>query len=205
MKPILLIGGGGHCKSVIDVIESGAKYRVVGVVQPLVDGPAPVLGYPVLGDDEALIALLIETPCAMVTVGQVKHAALRQRLFNKLLEMEAEIPIITSPNAYVSKHAYLGAGSMVMHGAVINANAAVAENCIINSMALVEHDVRIGPHCHISTGARLNGGVQIGPGCFIGSGAVIHQGVTVGEGSVIGAGCVISNDVAAHATTRYEA
>jgi sugar O-acyltransferase (sialic acid O-acetyltransferase NeuD family) len=205
MKSILLIGGGGHCKSVIDVIESGAKYRVIGVVQPLVDGPAHVLGYPVLGDDEALIALLIETPCAIVTVGQVKQAALRQRLFNKLLEMEAEIPVITSPNAYVSKHAHLGAGSVVMHGAVLNAHSVVAENCIINSMALVEHDVRIGPHCHISTGARLNGGVQIGAGCFIGSGAVIHQGVSIGEAAVIGAGCVINGDIAAHTTTWYEA
>lgn len=205
LTPVLLIGGGGHCRSVIDVIESGAQYRVAGIVQPATDGLAPILGYPVRGDDDALPGLLGHTPCALVTVGQLKDASLRQHLFGKLLDLRAEIPFVVSPRAHVSRHAQLGPGTVVLHGALVNAAARIGENCIINSMALVEHDARIGPHCHISTGARVNGDVEIGAGCFIGSGTVIHQGVTIGAGSVIGAGCVISRDVAAHTIMRYEA
>lgn len=205
MTPVLLIGGGGHCRSVIDVIESGEQYQITGIVQLACEGFTPILGYPVRGDDNALPGLLGQTPCALVTVGQLTNASLRQRLFNKLLDLRVEIPVVVSPRAHVSRHARLGCGTVVLHGALVNAAALVGENCIINSMALVEHDARIGPHCHISTGARLNGGVEVGAGCFIGSGAVIHQGVTIGERSVIGAGCVISHDVAAHTITRYEA
>lgn len=205
MTPVLLIGGGGHCRSVIDVIESGAQYQVAGIVQPANLGLTPILGYPVRGDDDALPGLLDQTPFALITVGQLKDASLRQRLFGKLLELGAETPVVVSPHAYVSQHAQVGRGTVVMHGALVNAAAQVGENCIINSMALVEHNARIGPHCHISTGARLNGDVEIGSGCFIGSGTVIHQGVTIGEGSVIGAGCVISRDVAAHTIMRKEA
>ena len=202
LTPVLLIGGGGHCRSVIDVIESGAQYWVAGIVQPASDGLAPILGYPVRGDDDALPGLLGQTPCALViSLGLVE----RFELFGKLLELRAEIPFVVSPRAHVSRHAQLGPGTVVLHGALVNAAARIGENCIINSMALVEHDARIGPHCHISTGARVNGDVEIGAGCFIGSGTVIHQGVTIGAGSVIGAGCVISRDVAAHTIMRYEA
>ena len=32
MKKIVLIGGGGHCKSVIDVIEQEGQFTIVGIV-----------------------------------------------------------------------------------------------------------------------------------------------------------------------------
>lgn len=203
--PILLIGGGGHCRSVIDVIESGTQFEVAGIVQPASETPDPVLGYPVLGNDEALPYLLRYSPWALVTVGHLKEVSLRKRLFGMLIELEAEIPVVISPRAYVSQHAQLGIGTVVLHGAVVNAATLLGENCIINSMALVEHDVRIGAHCHISTGARLNGSVDVGAGCFIGSGAVIHQGVSIGDGSQIGAGCIINHNLEARTVVKYKA
>lgn len=197
MKTILLLGGGGHCRSVIDVIESTQRYRIAGIVQPPRDGDAPVLGYPILGDDEDLPELIETTPCALVTVGQLGNSALRQRLFARLRQLEAELPCVVSAYAHVSRHAALGDGSVVLHGAIVNAAATIGNNVIVNSMALVEHDVSIGEHCHIATGARVNGGVCIASGCFVGSGAIIHQGVHIGSDCVIGAGCVIKKDVPA--------
>jgi len=202
--PLLLIGGGGHCKSVIDVIESGSQFEVAGIVQPDSEGAASVLGYPILGGDDQLPYLLRRTPWALVTVGHLKEVSLRKRLFGMLIELKAEMPVVISPRAYVSQHAQLGRGTAVLHGAIVNATTFLGENCIINSMALVEHDVRIGSNCHISTGARINGGVVVGDGCFIGSGAVIHQGVRIGEGSQIGAGCIISHDVEARTVAKYK-
>ena len=203
--PLLLIGGGGHCRSVIDVIESGTQFGVAGIVQQASEGPASVLGYPVLGNDDELPCLLRHTPWALVTVGHLKEVSLRKRLFGMLGELKAFMPVVISPRAYVSQHAQLGLGTVVLHGAIVNAATLLGENCIVNSMALVEHDVRIGAHCHISTGARLNGGVDVGAGCFIGSGAVIHQGVHIGEGSQIGAGCIINFDVEPRTVVKYKA
>lgn len=194
-RKILLIGGGGHCRAAIDVIEATGRYSILGLVEPNLKGSSSVLGYPVIGIDEDLSELLQETKFAIVTVGQIKQANIRQTLFEKLKALDAIIPVIISPRAYVSPHAVLGDGTMVMHGAVINANAQVGMNNIINSLALIEHDVQIGDHCHISTGARLNGGVKIGDRCFIGSGAVVHHNVRIGTGSIVGAGCVVSRDV----------
>lgn len=195
MREILLIGGGGHCRSVIDVIETGQYFVVKGIVQPQTDGAAPVLGYPILGEDSELQALLVHTPRALVTVGQIKSPDIRRRLFEQLKNLQADLPVVRSPHAYISSHAQISAGTVVMHGAVINANARIGENCIINSRALVEHDARIGDHCHVATGALVNGGCVIGEGGLIGSGAVLKQGVRIGRYAVVGMGAVVRRDV----------
>lgn len=195
MKTLVLVGGGGHCRSVIDVIETAGGYAIRGIIQPKDDGDQPVLGYPVLGDDDAFPSLLAEGCQALVTVGQIKTSALRRRLFERLKGLTANLPVVTSPHAYVSRHASLGEGSVVLHGAVVNAGAVLGANGIVNSLALLEHDVNIGDHCHISTGARVNGGARIADGCFIGSGAIIAQGVSVGADCVVGAGCVVTRDL----------
>lgn len=195
MSGLLLIGGGGHCRACIDVIEAAGRFTIAGIVQPVADGTAPVLGYPVLGVDADLPRLLQQTPAGLVTVGQIKSPATRQRLFGVLRDLGAELPVVISPHAHCSRHARVGEGSILMHGSLVNAGAVIGLNAIVNSQALVEHDAVIGDHCHIATGARVNGGVRIGDGVFIGSGAVLREGITVGAGAVIGAGCVVLRDV----------
>jgi sugar O-acyltransferase (sialic acid O-acetyltransferase NeuD family) len=196
VKPLLLLGGGGHCRACIDVIEAEAKYQIVGIVQPISDGREAVLGYPVLGSDDDLPGLLSQIPRALITVGQIKSPATRERLFDVLKTHGAEIPVIRSPNSYCSPHAGLEEGCILMHGSLINANVRIGANCIINSQALIEHDAEIADHCHISTGARVNGGVRIDRGSFIGSGAILREGIKIGAGVIIGAGQIVMRDVA---------
>jgi len=187
-KPILLIGAGGHARACIDVIEQAGRFKIAGVTGLANEVGGKVLGYPVLGVDADLPQLLKEFPSALVAVGQIKTAALRIRLFELLERNGCVCSAVVSPRAYVSPHATLGAGTIVMHGAVINAGAVVGRNCIINSQALVEHDVVIGDHCHVSTAAVLNGEVSIGAGSFIGSGSHVLQCVRIGADCLIGMG-----------------
>lgn len=196
MKTLLLIGGGGHCRAAIDVIETEGRFVIKGIVQPRADGVDHVLGYRILGEDADLPALLADTPQALVTVGQIKAPTVRRHLFESLKRLNAVMPLIVSPKAHVSRHAQVGEGTLVMHGAIVNAGARIGVNGIVNSLSLIEHDAEVGNHCHISTGARINGGTIIEDGCFIGSGATLCEGVRVGANSVIGAGCVITGDVA---------
>jgi sugar O-acyltransferase (sialic acid O-acetyltransferase NeuD family) len=195
MTSLLLIGGGGHCHSCIDVIETEGRYRVFGIVQPSGEKSSSVMDYPVVGSDDDLPALLAQTSKALITVGQIRSPEIRMRLYEQLKTLGAELPVIRSPHAIQSKHASLGEGTVLMHGCMVNANAKIGVNCILNSQALIEHDVIVGDHCHISTGARVNGDVQIGDGSFIGSGAVLGEGVRIGTRAIIGAGQVVLSNV----------
>lgn len=200
---ILLVGGGGHCRSLLDVLST-LPIRATGIVDNDA-GLQRVLDIPVIGTDADLERLHSQYAAAVVAVGQIKSSAVRCQLFNRLRDIGYVLPIICSTLAHISTWAKLDIGTAVMHYAVINAGARIGENCIINTRAIIEHDVTIGAHCHISTGAILNGGVSVGDGVFIGSGALIREGVRIGEGCVIGMGATIRHDVPARTVIKEKA
>lgn len=195
MSGLILMGGGGHCRSAIDVIEAEGNHHILGVLEHPAFEDDDVLGYPILGGDDALADLVGHGVGVLVTIGQIKTSKIRARAFAAAKKAGALLPVIVSPNAYCSRRADIGAGTLVMHGAVVNAACRVGENCIVNSMALLEHDVSIGDHTHIATGARVNGGVKIGARCFIGSGAILHNDIEIDEGAIIPAGSVVRSSV----------
>jgi sugar O-acyltransferase (sialic acid O-acetyltransferase NeuD family) len=192
VKEILLIGGGGHCKAVIDVIEQEGRFQIVGIIDKSELLGTNVLGYSIIGNDSDLDNLVKKYKYALITVGQIQSPSLRIKLFDLAVKAGFILPSIISPNAYVSQHASICSGVTVMHGALINANTTIGDNCIINSKALIEHDCLISKHCHISTNATINGGVTVESGCFVGSGATTKELITISENSFIKAGSLVT-------------
>jgi sugar O-acyltransferase (sialic acid O-acetyltransferase NeuD family) len=184
-KNIILVGGGGHCHSCIDVIERCGEFNIVGVVDSFLLVDTKVCGYPVLGKDEDLPSLLNLADHALVTIGQLRSSELRERLYEKLIKIGYILPSIISPSAYIAREAHVGKGSIVMHHAIVNTKASVGYNCIINTKSLIEHDAVVLDHCHVSTGAIVNGGAKVHSGSFVGSSAVVVHNVIVPEKSFI--------------------
>ena len=188
MRPLLLIGAGGHARSLIDLIETQGEWHIQGLIGLPEQVGSTVLSYPVLGTDDDLPTLRSTCPAALLGLGQLPDPALRQRLASQLKHLDFLCPVVVSPHAVVSRHAILGEGSVVGHGAIVNAGAAVGVHCTVNTRALIEHDAQVGDHCHLSTGSLVNGVVQLGTGCFIGSGAMLREGLQLPAGTVISAG-----------------
>ncbi len=179
-KPnIILVGGGGHCHSVIDVIEQGKHFTIAGIVDLPENVGKHVMGYEVIGCDDDLKDLKKHCQYAVITTGQISSSQLRQRLYQQLENIGFNLPVIISPLAYVAKSAVINDGTVIMHHALVNANASVGKCCIINTKALIEHDAVVEDFCHISTAAVVNGGVRIKTGCFFGSNATSKQAIEV--------------------------
>jgi len=196
-ESILLLGAGGHARACIDVLELHGGFRIGGLIGLPIEVGTSVLGYPVLGTDGELPRLRREHAGALVTIGQIKTPEQRMRLYALAQSQGCTLPVIVSPRAHVSRHASLGAGTIVMHEAVVNAGAVVGRNCILNTLSLVEHDAVIEDHCHIATAAAVNSGVHVGAGSFIGSNSCVRQGVRIGERCVIGMGQRVLKDCTA--------
>ena len=195
MKEIILIGGGGHCKSVIDVIELEGKYKIMGIIdKPELVG-TNILNYKIIGSDDDLNILINRYKYALITVGQIKSHLIRKKLFEKVTELGYELPSIISPLSYVSKFASIGKGTVIMHDALVNADAKIGDNCIINTKALIEHDATIGNNCHISTGTIINGGVIVKNNTFVGSNTMTKEYIEIGSSSVISGGSSIMKSV----------
>jgi sugar O-acyltransferase (sialic acid O-acetyltransferase NeuD family) len=192
---LLLIGAGGHAEACIDVIEQEDKFRIIGLVGSPVEVGTHVLGYEVLGSDDVLSELLSISQYALVAIGQIGTNDLRSKLFSEIINIGFLSPIVVSPMAYVSPHAVVGKGTVVMHRATINAGARIGDNCIINSHALIEHDVVVEDHCHIATSATINGGSTVGKSSFVGSGTTIRELITIGQSCSIGMGMSVRHDL----------
>jgi len=178
-KEIILLGAGGHCKSVIDVIEQEGKFEIAGIIDNELEIGSKILNYEVIGKDSDLEILRKKYKCAFIAVGQIKSAVVRKKLFKLLKKLNYTLPTIISPLAYVSKYAKIDEGTVVMHHALINSDAKIGKNCIINTKALIEHDVTIEDNCHISTGAITNGGVVVKEETFYGSNATSKEYIDV--------------------------
>jgi len=194
-EEIILIGGGGHCKSCIDIIEAENRFRIAGIVDVKEKLHRKLLDYEFIACDDDLPELAKQYKYFLITIGQIKSAAKRKARYEYLKKLEVLFPKIISPFAYVSKHAFIGNGTIIMHKAVINANAAIGENCIVNTAAIIEHDTKISDHCHITTGSVINGECFIGPETFVGSKSVISNNISVKGNTIIGAGSVVVRSI----------
>lgn len=192
-KNLILVGGGGHCKSVIDVAES-ARFNIKGILDlPELVGTT-VSGYPVIGTDNQ-IEDYINDSLFVVTVGHIKDASLRIKLHDKIINAGGSLATIVASTAYVSKYTQIGEGTVIMHNAFVNADAKIGKGCIINTFTNIEHDSIIGDYCHISTGAMINGNCVVGNETFLGSQSVMSNGIEITSGCVIGAGSFVRKNI----------
>ncbi len=196
--PVVVVGGGGHARVVLSLLSRSKRWKAAGYTDPKAGCLCrAVPGVDWLGGEEALGALRASgVRHAVVGVGSVgPDAAKRKAVFDRLRGLGFEFPVLVSDRACVDETARLGAGTVVMPGAVVNAGAETGENCIINTGALVEHDVRLGDHVHLATGARTAGAVAVENLAHVGIGASVLQGVRIGAGAVVGGGAMVIRDV----------
>ncbi|MEM9833139.1 MAG: acetyltransferase [Bacteroidota bacterium] len=195
MRDLILFGGGGHARSVIDVVESGNNYRIQGIIDSKERVGDVVLNYSIIGSDDNIAKWIQPERDFLITVGQISSAEVRIRLDKHLSEANGRLATLISPSAKVSSYASVAEGTVVMHFAMVNAGANVGRNAIINTRATVEHDVSVGDFSHISTGAILNGGVKVGKEVFVGSHATVQQGIVIADRVVVGAHSYVHRDI----------
>lgn len=192
-KNLILVGGGGHCKSVIDVAES-AGYNIVGILDMPEDVGKQVLDYKVIGTDDD-IPQYVDKAEFIITVGFIKNPSIRARIYNRIKEAGGKLATIVASTARVSRYATLGDGTVVMHQAFVNAGAKIGANCIINTFCNIEHDAHIGDQSHISTGTMVNGDCKVGERVFVGSQSVLANGITICDDAIISAGSFVRKSI----------
>jgi sugar O-acyltransferase (sialic acid O-acetyltransferase NeuD family) len=195
-RKILLIGGGGHCKSVLDSLFNIDGYQEIEIIDKKENIGNTIMGVPVVGSDNDLHTLYNEGyHYAFVTVGSIGNPSLRIKLFNMLNEIGYQIPTIIDSSSKVSKYVEIEHGVFIGKQTIVNAGALIKKGAIINSGAIIEHDCQVGSFAHIATGVVLGGEVIVGENSHVGLNATIKQQVSIGSNSVIGMGSAVTKDI----------
>ena len=193
---LVLIGGGGHCKSVLDSILATNIFDEIVITDPVIPVGTEILGCKVVGTDEVLPELLESGfNQAFITVGNVGISPLRNKLAKTLNRLGFSFPVIIDPTACVSRSATINAGSFIGKNAVINSEAKIGSHCIINTGVIIEHECSVGDFSHVSVGAILCGNSHVGSECFIGACSTIIQGIAIGNRCIIGANSTVLTDI----------
>lgn len=194
MKKIVIIGGGGHAKVLISTIKKNSEYLIIGYTDNKNYGD--ILDIKYLGNDGVLVQLFKDGIInAALGIGQVNLTVKRFKVVNKIKQIGFMFPEIISPNALVNEHVFVGEGSQILDGVVINTGTKIGNFTIINTNSTIEHDCVVGNYCHIATGATLSGGVEIGDFSMVGSNAVVVQYKKVTSNCLIGSGGVVSKNI----------
>ncbi len=197
-KKLILIGGGGHCVSVLDAALRMKAFDEIVITDPEISKGTQIMGCEVVGDDSVIPALKKQGfHYAFITVGSIENTSVRRNIVRKVSQLDFEFPVIIDPSAAVSEYAVIGAGTYIGKNAVINAEAEIGIHSIINSGAIIEHECRVGDFSHISVGAVLCGAVTVGNDCFIGAGSTVIQRIVIGNNVIIGANSTVLTNVEA--------
>lgn len=198
MKDIVLLGSGGHAKSVVDIIEQNPDYRIIGFLELPNKQTFSYHNYRVLGDDSMLETLMTsDIRYAYPAMGYMGKGDIRRKMYERLCELGYSIPNFIDQSAILAKDVVIKENSGVFIGkrAVINSNARLEEMTIINSGAIIEHDCVVQAGTHVAVGAVVCGETHIGRQCLIGANATIKQCVSIGDKVIVGAGSVVLTDV----------
>jgi len=193
---LLLVGAGGHCRSVIDSINQEQYSDIVVIDLPEMVGK-DIFSIPIVGTDADIDKLYKNGyQQAIITVGSIGNPNKRISLYKKLKEAGFNFPVIIDPTAIISKkNVRIDEGVFIGKGVIINTGIFIGCFSIINTGVIIDHDCRIGQFTHIAPGVKLSGGVHIQDNVHVGMGACVIQSISIGENTVIGAGSVVVSDI----------
>ena len=199
IRKVVLVGGGGHAKVVLDTVRLQGAFEVVGLVDAQLPSGKIVEGVPVLGGDEILQSIFRQgVKLAFVAVGSAQGSSARELIFKKIDEIGFGFPNFVHPSSQVASSVSLGSGILVAAGSVLQSGVQIEDHAIINTYSSIDHDCRLGRFVHIAPGAVLSGGVQVGEGAHIGTGSVVIENISIGERTLIGAGSVVVKNIPSH-------
>jgi sugar O-acyltransferase (sialic acid O-acetyltransferase NeuD family) len=200
---LVIYGGGGHAKSLIELIQVEGKYHVVGILDDHLVTGTMMFGIPVLGNGDFLLRLKSQGIGLVVNaVGGIGDILPRLRIYEKIKAAGLTVPSVVHPRSYVEKSARLSGGEQIFFNAYVGSDVTVGFGCIVNTGAILSHDCVLGDYVNISPGAILAGAVQVDERSLIGMGATINLGVKIGSGVRVGNSAVVKADVPQNSIVR---
>lgn len=194
MKPLIIIGDGGHAEVLIDMAMRCGR-KILGVTSLNKSVNSMVAGLPVLGRD-AILANYSQHEVELINgIGSADLPLLRASIFASLKEKEYKFATLIHPSAILSSSVVIGEGAQILAGAILQTGSHIGINTIINSGAIVEHHGKIGDNCHLAPRVVCSGGVTVGNKCHIGVGAILIQGITLEDEVLVAAGAVVIKNI----------
>ena len=183
MNNLIIIGAGGHGKSVEWVAKTTKKWKNIYFLDDKVSNNQ-VIG--MFAD-----RIKFKNHDFFIGVGDNK---LRKELYLLLKKEGYTLPSIISPSSDITT-AKVGNGSIIMNRCFINVETIIGEGVIVNNQVLIEHDCLISSFVHLSPSVNIAGSTNIGESSWIGIGTNIIQNINITSNVILGAGSTVTDSI----------
>lgn len=195
IKPLIILGAGGHAKVVLDLISDLSDLAVEAIVAPEISRDPLFANITLLPSDQHVLEYPNDSVMLINGIGSIGVSEKRRRIYEYYKDRGYVFHILKHNSAIVSRSAALHEGTQIMAGCVIQTGCSIGVNSIINTRSSIDHDCSIGDHVHVAPGVTLSGGVTVGSGSHIGTGATVIQGITIGANVTVAAGAVVITNI----------
>ena len=189
-KPAIVIGAGGHCRTIISILES-CKKKIHGILDKAKEQDDHVLSVPIIGERSTYLRYIDQCDF-YIALGDNRE---RKDYYNAIQLKGGSLPKLIHPLAKIDSSSVIGNGTIISSSAIVCPEVELGDNCIVNTRALVEHNVKIDNHVHLAPDTSIAGKVKVDEGAFVGLKSSVNDGVQIGRWAVVGAGSVVVNDV----------
>lgn len=199
VKPLIILGSGGHAKVVIHTLKTDPSLTIIGMVDSNPDLLGKdVFGVKVIGDENLITNYSPDEVQLVNAIGSIDIPVTRKKLFTHYKALGYTFFSVIHPTAYIAQEVSLGEGVHIMPGCIVQAGTIIGDNTILNTRVTIDHDCTIGRHVHVAPATTLCGFIQIGELTHIGAGTTIIQKRQVGEQCLVGAGSLVIHDIQSH-------
>jgi len=192
LKPILIIGGGGHASVLVDILRAQGREILAVVCPDDISMRSVFNGIPHLKNDADVLTFAPDEVLLVNGIGMLPTSNLKRKLNQYYLSYDYQFETVIAESAHVSPFADVEAGAQVFAGAIVQVGAQIGAHSVINSGAIIEHDCKIGHYNHIAPRATLCGQVTTGENVYVGAGATVIQNIMLAQNSIVGAGAIVT-------------
>lgn len=205
MKGYLIVGTGGHGRTVLSYLERADGPRSqIAFVDMFEKRADTIVGCPIVGDLTKRIQHPFDSVKVIVAYGCSPTKGNKERqsasmTVARLLGDDFRFTTVIDPSAVITPDATVASNVSIGSLAIVGTGSSVSEGVILNNSVIVDHDARVGAFSQLSPGALVMGDTTIGERVFLGAGAVIRDDISVGADSVVGMGAIVTEDIPSNA------
>lgn len=181
---------------IADIIRKNNNYNLIGFIDSYKCNNQNIYGYPIVGNLESLSNIINKHNISGMVIGIGKNE-LRLKAYKNIVNIVPEIEFISivHPSAIIASDVLLPEGTVLMAGAIINADAKVGKFCILNTKSSLGHDSQMSDFSSLASNATIAGNAKIGFCSSINLSASVSQGVSIGDYSIIGAASLVLKSI----------
>lgn len=190
---VIIIGGGGHSKSIISLINDLNQFTIVGYtdLKEKNDIQEKYIGV----DEEILKADIKDIIIGVNYLYSPLNRELRKTIINKFENLTFNFPVIIAKNSCIAGNVKINQGTIVFNAVTVNTSTTIGKHCILNTGCIIEHDCVLSENVFIGPGAIICGHTKIGKNTFIGAGAILSDSINIVENVIVGAGANVVGDI----------